>query len=92
MKFLVAVDLEGVACAYGPYGSSIEDAFNIAFVRKQASREADAAVRALFDSGAEDVIVWDNHGRGCSLDYELLDERCRIAIGSTVETRYPGLD
>lgn len=92
MKFLVAVDLEGVACAYGPLGASVEDAFNVAFVRKQATREADAAVRALFDSGATEVIVWDNHGRGCSLEYDELDPRCDIAIGSTVETRYPGLD
>lgn len=92
MKFLISVDLEGVACAYAPYGSNVENAFNIEFVRKQATREADAAVRALFDSGAEEVIVWDSHGRGCNLDYDNLDERCKIAIGSTVESRYPGLD
>ena len=92
MKFMVAVDLEGVACAYGPCEGNVEDSFNIDFVRKQATREADAAVRALFDCGAEEVIVWDNHGRGCSLDYDMLDERCKIAIGSTVGTRYPVLD
>lgn len=92
MKFIVAVDLEGVACAYAPCGESIESSFNIEFVRKQATREADAAARALFDCGAEEVIVWDNHGRGCSLDYEQLDERCSIAIGACVETRYPVLD
>ena len=89
---MVAVDLEGVACAYGPYGSNVEGAFNIEFVRKQATREANAAVRALFECGADDVIVWDNHGRGCSLNYDDLDERCRIAVGSTVGTRYPILD
>lgn len=89
---MVAVDLEGVACAYGPMGESIESAFNIEFVRKQATKEADAAVRGLFACGAEEVIVWDNHGRGCSLNYDDLDERCKIAIGSTVETRYPVLD
>lgn len=92
MKFMVNVDLEGVACAYGPCEGSVEDSFNIEFVRKQATREADAAVRALFECGAEEVIVWDNHGRGCSLNYDELDERCKIAIGSTVGTRYPVLD
>lgn len=92
MKFMVAVDLEGVACAYGPCDGNVEDSFNIEFVRKQATREADAAVRALFECGAEEVIVWDNHGRGCSLDYDMLDSRCKIAIGSTVGTRYPVLD
>lgn len=92
MKFMVAVDLEGVACAYGPCEGNVENAFNIDFVRKQATREADAAVRGLFECGAEEVVVWDNHGRGCSLNYDELDERCKIAIGSTVGTRYPVLD
>ena len=92
MKFIVAVDLEGVACAYAPCGSSVEEAFNIQFIRKQATREADAAAKALFDSGANEVIVWDNHGRGCSLDYDSLDERCRIAIGADSKSRYPVLD
>ncbi len=92
MKFIVAVDLEGVACAYAPLGASVEDSFNVQFVRKQATKEADAAVRALFDMGATEVVVWDNHGRGCSLDYDLLDERCHIAIGADAITRYPVLD
>lgn len=39
------------------------------------------AVRALFDEGADEVIVWDNHGSGVNLDYDLLDARCRIALG-----------
>ena len=92
MKFVVAVDLEGVACAYGPCGSNVEGAFNVDFVRKQATKEADAAARALFDCGADEVIVWDNHGRGCSLDYDMLDERCKIAIGDTVASRFPVLN
>lgn len=92
MKFVVAVDMEGIACAYGPLGGSVEDSFNIASVRRQATREADAAAKALFACGAQEVIVWDNHGRGCSLDYDALDERCKIGIGATVGTRYPVLD
>lgn len=92
MKFIVTVDLEGVACAYGPSGGSVEDSFNIEFVRKQATKEANAAAKALFDMGAKEVIVWDNHGRGCSLDYDELDERCLIAIGWDKKTRYPLLD
>ena len=92
MKFIVAVDMEGIACAYGPFGGGVEDSFNILSVRRQATREAAAAARALFDQGAGEVIVWDNHGRGCSLDYDELDERCKIGIGATVDTRYPILD
>lgn len=92
MKFLIAVDLEGIACSYGVVGSSVEDSFNIAFVRKQASLEADAAARALFDCGAEDVVVWDCHGRGCSLDYMAIDRRARLAIGSGGDARFPVID
>ena len=92
MKYLIAVDMEGVACAYAPYGSCVEGSFNVEFVRKQATREANAAAAALFDSGATEVTVWDAHGRGCNLDYDSLDERCLIAIGSTVGERYPNLD
>ena len=92
MKFLVAVDLEGIACAYGVVGGSIEDSFNIAFVRKQASLEADAAARALFDCGAEEVVVWDCHGRGCSLDYMAIDRRVKLAIGAGGDARFPVID
>lgn len=92
MKFIVAVDIEGVACAYGPHLSNVEDSFNISFVRRQAAREADSAVKALFDCGADDVIVWDCHGRGCSLDYDSMDERARFAIGATIGGRFPVID
>ena len=92
MKFLVAVDLEGIACSYGVVGGSIEDSFNIAFVRKQASLEADAAARALFDCGAEEVVVWDCHGRGCSLDYMAIDRRVKLAIGAGGDMRFPAID
>ena len=89
MKFLISVDLEGVACACGVFSATVDEAFNIASIRKQASLEADAAVRALFDNGAEEVVVWDSHGGGCSLDYSLIDERAQFAIGGTVGTRFP---
>ena len=37
-------------------------------------------------------IVWDNHGSGVNLDYDLLDARCRIALGSGWQHRWPLLD
>ena len=88
-KFIVAVDMEGIACAYAPRGGSVEDSFNIASVRKFATMETNAAVTALFDSGAEEVIVWNNHGRGCSLNFEDIDERALFAIGADAVKRYP---
>ncbi len=92
MKFVVAVDCEGVACGVGSPGASLNSSRNLAFAQLQATREADAAVRGLFDAGAERVIVWDNHNGSLNLDYDSLDERCDIALGVGFEHRFPGMD
>ena len=92
MKFVVAVDCEGVACAVGSPGGSLNDSRNLEFAKLQATREADAAARGLFEAGAEQVIVWDNHNGSLNLHYDLLDERCDIALGVGFAHRFPGLD
>ena len=83
MKFLVAIDLEGVACGIGvPFeGISRGEGKNYAFAAKQATREGCTAVDALFDNGATEVIVWDAHADGLNLDYEKFDMRCRFIQG-----------
>jgi hypothetical protein len=43
MKFIVAVDCEGVACAVGSPGASINESRNLLFAQQQATREANAA-------------------------------------------------
>ena len=53
MKFVVAVDCEGVACGVGSPGASLNSSRNLEFAKLQATREADAAVRGLFEAGAE---------------------------------------
>jgi len=58
----------------------------------QATREANAAARGLFEAGAKQVIVWDNHNGSLNLNYDLLDERCDIALGVNFEHRFPGMD
>ena len=92
MKFYVCVDCEGVACAVGSPGASINSSRDIEFAKKQATREADAAARGVFAAGAEQVIVWDNHNGSLNLHYDLLDERCDIALGVGFSHRFPGLD
>jgi D-amino peptidase len=92
MKFIVAVDCEGVACTVGSPGGSLNDSRDLEFAKLQATREADAAARGLFAAGAEQVIVWDNHNGSLNLHYELLDERCDIALGVDFPHRFPGLD
>lgn len=92
MKFVVAVDCEGVACAVGSPGGTLSASANLELARLQATREADAAARGLFAAGATQVIVWDNHGGSLNLHYDQLDERCDIALGSGFAHRFPGLD
>ena len=92
MKFMIAVDCEGVACGVGTPNAILNASPNFEFTRAQATREADAAARALFDSGAEQVIIWDAHSSGLNLDYTQLDKRCRIALGSGFPHRWPGMD
>lgn len=92
MKFIIAVDCEGVACAVGSSGGSLSQSRNYPMACRQAVRETNAATRALFDSGAGQVIVWDNHNGSLNLDYEQLDERCDILLGTGFEHRLAPLD
>ena len=91
-RFFIGVDCEGAACVVGEPHKGLKDSVNYPFAARQAALEADAAARALFDWGAEEVIVWDNHGSGVNLDYSLLDPRCKILLGSGCKTRFPGID
>ncbi len=91
-KYYIAVDCEGVACAVGRSGTGLGDGENYHFACREASREAAAAARALFDAGASEVIVWDAHGTGVNLDYDLLDPRCKIVLGAGHRGRFVGLE
>jgi D-amino peptidase len=92
MKFMVAVDCEGVACTVGNPNLELVESPQWEWIRKQATREADAAVKGLFDAGATQVIIWDNHWRSLNLHYDDIDERADIAMGVGVEHRWPGMD
>ena len=46
----------------------------------------------MFDAGAQEVVVWDAHGTGVNLQYDLLDPRCRILLGSGHRGRFAGMD
>lgn len=92
MKFMIAVDCDGPACVVGEPGHSLSDSRDMVFAREQATRETDAAARALFDAGAEKVVVWDNHGFGSNLVFDRLDRRCEVLLGTGFERRFPELD
>ena len=92
MKFMIAVDCEGVACVVGEPGCSLSRSQNMTFAREQATRETNAAIRTLFNCGAEQVVVWDNHGDGANLVFDQLDQRCEVLLGSGFTRRFPQLD
>jgi D-amino peptidase len=92
MKFMIAVDCEGAACVVGEPGRALSNSRNMEFAREQATRETNAAVRALFESGANQVVVWDNHGDGANLVFDQLDHRCEVLLGTGFSRRFPELD
>lgn len=92
MKFIIAVDLEGIACVVGQPNKTLGQTSNYDFARRQATKEANAAAKALFDSGATQVIVWDNHGGSLNLIYEELDKRCDILLGVGIPHRWTSMD
>ena len=92
MNFAIACDLEGIAGVVGfPKEGLGITSKQFEFARKQAVREINAAVSALYDGGAEKVYVWDNHNGSLNLDYMELDERVEIVAGVGAKHRWPGL-
>ena len=89
---MIAVDCEGAACVVGEPGISLSNSRNMEFAREQATRETNAAARALFDAGAEKVVIWDNHGDGANLVFDQLDQRCEVLLGTGFNRRFPELD
>lgn len=98
MKFVIAVDCEGPACVVGAPGGTLNDApAQYEFARRQATAEASAAARGLFNAGATQVVVCDTHSLGVNLVYDELDERCDIYNGvrgprlAMLDSSYAGL-
>ena len=91
-KFYIAVDCEGCACVVGEPGKGLGAGEQYQFARRQATREAGAAARALWDAGAREVVIWDAHGTGVNLIYEEIDPRCRIVLGAGYRGRFVGMD
>lgn len=92
MKFMIAVDCDGPACVVGEPGKSLSYSRDMPFAAGQATRETNAAAKALFDSGATNVVVWDNHGMGANLLFDRLDRRCEVLLGAGFGRRFPMLD
>jgi D-amino peptidase len=84
MKVYVQTDIEGIAgfCFFeNRRNPSAENWSHRQRMYRLLTAEVNAAVKAAFDSGADEVIVNDNHGSGYNILFEELDPRCRIIHG-----------
>ncbi len=77
-RILFALDLEGVNNVVGKPYEGLNSSDDYAVAVKQAATEINAAAEALFDVGALQVDVWDNHGGGGNLTQEMLDPRVTL--------------
>jgi D-amino peptidase len=92
MNFAIACDLEGIGGVVGfPNEGLGTTSKQYLFAIRQAAREVNSAVKALYDSGADKVFVWDNHNGSLNLDYAELDRRVDIIAGVGARHRWPGL-
>jgi D-aminopeptidase len=62
----------------GNYGKALSESCDFLFARKQATRETNAAARTLFDSGADQVIVWDSHG--CAYHFKTVRQTLKAIV------------
>jgi len=92
MRYAIACDMEGIAGVVGyPNEGLGNTSKQFQAASRQAVKEINAAVEALYDSGAEKVYVWDNHNGSLNMNYDDLDERVDIVAGVGAKHRWPGL-
>ncbi|MBQ8289756.1 MAG: M55 family metallopeptidase [Clostridia bacterium] len=75
MNILICVDLEGIHGVVGERYQTLTHSCDYKTACEGAVYEINTVARALFDKGAEQVYVWDNHGGGGNIDTSLLDKR-----------------
>ncbi|MHC4874752.1 MAG: M55 family metallopeptidase, partial [Planctomycetota bacterium] len=83
MKVYINTDIEGIA-GWALYASWSNSPLNIRHLDRMClllTNEVNAAVKASFDAGADEVYVNDNHGCAYNIIFEQLDPRCRIIHG-----------
>ena len=84
MKVYIHTDLEGVAGVVffeDRENQSIANYFHRQRMRKLLTGEVNAAVKAAFEEGADEVLVNDSHGSSYNILFEELDPRCEILHG-----------
>jgi D-amino peptidase len=83
MKVYINTDIEGIA-GWVFYDSMSDSRFYFNHIQRMnllLTNEVDAAAKACFDSGADEVYINDSHGCAYNIIFEHLDPRCRIIHG-----------
>ncbi len=85
MRVYISVDMEGIAGVTHPHQVSFDaihpDRTDYDRSRSLMAGEANAAVAAAFDAGADEVVVNDSHWQMRNLRAEERDPRARLLIG-----------
>lgn len=88
MRFIIACDLEGIHGVVGEPFKTLTDSFDYQAATEGAILEIDTAARALFDCGASEVLVWDNHGANKNLDFSKFGQPITRADGRNGARRW----
>ena len=103
MRAYIMADLEGIAGMaswdrpeMSPNDMFLREEF-LEFRRRrylQLTREVNSAVEGCLSAGADEVVVWDSHGRGFNILPEELHPECTLITGEYQRGRsfYPLLD
>lgn len=79
-RIYISVDIEGMEGINGMLGI-VRGQGDFAVARKRLAEDVNAAVRACYDMGAEEVVVCDGHADCENLLIEDLDERVKLISG-----------
>ena len=98
MKFFISADLEGTNGVVSP-GEIIPGESGYEAATVLMTEEVNAAVRGLFDAGADEVLVCDSHEIAQNIRVDLLDERAFLIRGDcrpdsmvqSIDSSYDGL-
>ena len=87
MRIGIMTDLEGVAGIPSFDDWCLSDSKYYEKAKMLLTEETNAAIRAFFDAGADEVFVIDGHGPG-AIDTILLDERAQYSRGWAVHHQF----
>ncbi len=80
LKVFISVDMEGIDNVVGT-GQLGPGQFEYERFRELMTQEVNAAARAAFDAGAQEVVVADSHGNAMNVLADRLDSRVRLVRG-----------